>query len=35
VTNGSRIWGEQYQRKASDIATLQDLIASDIPGGCG
>jgi serine/threonine protein kinase/tetratricopeptide (TPR) repeat protein len=30
VSNGSQIWGEQYQRKASDIATLQDDIASDI-----
>src|SRR6267378_4478602 len=30
VTNGSQIWGEQYQRRASDIATLQDDIASDI-----
>jgi eukaryotic-like serine/threonine-protein kinase len=32
VNNGSQIWGEQYQRKASDIATLQDDIASDISG---
>jgi serine/threonine protein kinase len=32
VTNGSQIWGEKYQRKASDIATLQDDIASDISG---
>jgi eukaryotic-like serine/threonine-protein kinase len=32
VTNGSQIWGEQYRRKASDIATLQDDIASDISG---
>jgi eukaryotic-like serine/threonine-protein kinase len=32
VSNGSQIWGEQYQRKASDIATLQDDIASDISG---
>src|ERR1700730_16262816 len=32
VTNGTQIWGEQYQRKASDIATLQDDIASDISG---
>jgi Tfp pilus assembly protein PilF len=32
VSNGSQIWGEQYQRKASDIATLQDDIASDITG---
>jgi eukaryotic-like serine/threonine-protein kinase len=32
VRNGSQIWGEQYQRKASDIATVQDDIASDISG---
>jgi serine/threonine protein kinase/tetratricopeptide (TPR) repeat protein len=32
VSNGSQIWGEQYQRKSSDIATLQDDIASDISG---
>jgi eukaryotic-like serine/threonine-protein kinase len=32
VSNGSQIWGEQYQRKASNIATLQDDIASDISG---
>jgi len=32
VSNGSQIWGEHYQRKASDIATLQDDIASDISG---
>jgi eukaryotic-like serine/threonine-protein kinase len=32
VSNGSQIWGEEYQRKASDIATLQDDIASDISG---
>jgi len=32
VNNGSQIWGEQYQRKASDIATVQDDIASDISG---
>jgi len=32
VSNGSQIWGEQYRRKASDIATLQDDIASDISG---
>jgi TolB-like protein len=30
VSNGSQIWGDQYQRRASDIATLQDEIASDI-----
>src|SRR3977135_1337029 len=32
VSKGTQIWGEQYQRKASDIATLQDDIASDISG---
>jgi TolB-like protein len=32
VSNGSQIWGEHYQRKASDVATLQDDIASDISG---
>jgi serine/threonine protein kinase/TolB-like protein/Tfp pilus assembly protein PilF len=32
VSNGTQIWGEQYQRKAFDIATLQDDIASDISG---
>ena len=32
VSNGSQIWGEQYQRRASDIATVQDDIASDISG---
>jgi serine/threonine protein kinase/tetratricopeptide (TPR) repeat protein len=30
VSNGSQIWGDQYRRKASDIATVQDDIASDI-----
>jgi len=30
VSNGAQIWGEQYRRKASDIATVQDDIASDI-----
>jgi len=30
VNNGSQIWGEQYQRRTSDVATLQDDIASDI-----
>ena len=30
VSNGSQIWGEQYRRKALDIATLQDEIASSI-----
>jgi len=30
VSNGSQIWGEQYRRKASDVATIQDDIASDI-----
>jgi serine/threonine protein kinase/TolB-like protein/Tfp pilus assembly protein PilF len=32
VSNGSQLWGEHYQRKAADIATLQDDIASDISG---
>src|SRR6202163_1989457 len=32
VSNGSQLWGEHYQRKSSDIATLQDDIASDISG---
>jgi len=32
VGNGSQIWGEQYRRKASDLATVQDDIASDISG---
>jgi len=32
VSNGSQIWGEQYRRKASDVATIQDDIASDISG---
>jgi len=32
VNNGSQIWGEQYRRKTSDIATVQDDIASDISG---
>jgi eukaryotic-like serine/threonine-protein kinase len=32
VSNGSQIWGEQYRRKMSDIATVQDDIASDISG---
>jgi len=32
VSNGSQIWGEQYRRKTSDIATVQDDIASDISG---
>jgi TolB-like protein/Tfp pilus assembly protein PilF/predicted Ser/Thr protein kinase len=30
VSNGSQIWGEQYRRKTSDIATVQDDIASDV-----
>jgi eukaryotic-like serine/threonine-protein kinase len=30
VSNGSQIWGEQYRRKSSDVATVQDDIASDI-----
>jgi eukaryotic-like serine/threonine-protein kinase len=32
VSNGAQIWGEQYHRKASEIATVQDDIASDISG---
>jgi len=32
VNNGSQIWGEQYRRKASEIATVEDDIASDISG---
>jgi len=32
VSNGSQIWGEQYQRKSSDIAPFQDDIASAISG---
>ena len=32
VSNGTQIWGEQYRRKASEIATVQDDIASDISG---
>jgi eukaryotic-like serine/threonine-protein kinase len=32
VSNGSQIWGEQYRRKASEIATVQDDIANDISG---
>jgi serine/threonine protein kinase/Tfp pilus assembly protein PilF len=32
VSNGAQIWGEQYRRKASDVATVQDDIASDISG---
>jgi serine/threonine protein kinase/Tfp pilus assembly protein PilF len=32
VSNGSQIWGEQYRRKASEMATVQDDIASDISG---
>jgi len=32
VSNGSQIWGEQYRRKVSAIATVEDDIASDISG---
>jgi len=32
VSNGSQIWGDQYRRKTSDIASVQDDIASDISG---
>ena len=30
VSNGSELWGEQYDRKLSDIATVQQEIARDI-----
>ncbi len=30
VEDGSRIWGEQYHRKPSDIFSLQDELASEI-----
>ncbi|HXF40988.1 MAG TPA: winged helix-turn-helix domain-containing protein, partial [Blastocatellia bacterium] len=30
VEDGSRIWGEQYHRKSSDIFSLQDELASEI-----
>ena len=30
VTDGSHLWGEQYNRKLSDILTVQDEIASEI-----
>ena len=30
VADGSQIWGEQYNRRASDIFTLQEEIARDI-----
>ncbi len=30
VNNGLQIWGEQYRRKISDIATVEDDIASDV-----
>jgi TolB-like protein/Tfp pilus assembly protein PilF len=29
-SDGSQIWGEQYRRKVSEMATIQDDIASDI-----
>ena len=32
VSNGAQIWGEQYRRKTSEIATVQDDIANDISG---
>ena len=32
VTNGAQIWGEQYHRKISEIARVQDDIANDISG---
>jgi serine/threonine protein kinase len=30
VTDGSHLWGEQYNRKLSDILTVQDEIATEI-----
>jgi eukaryotic-like serine/threonine-protein kinase len=30
VSNGSQMWGDLYRRRASDISTVQDDIASDI-----
>ena len=30
VEDGSRMWGEQYRRKSSDIFSLQDELASEI-----
>jgi eukaryotic-like serine/threonine-protein kinase len=30
VSNGSQIWGQQYDRKMSDIAAIQEEIAKDI-----
>ena len=30
VSNGSQMWGEQYDRKMSDIAAVQEEIAEDI-----
>ena len=30
VVNGNQIWGEQYTRKLSDLATLQSEIARDV-----
>jgi serine/threonine protein kinase/Tfp pilus assembly protein PilF len=32
VLDNTEIWGEQYERKASDIISLQQQIASDISG---
>jgi TolB-like protein len=32
VSNGAQIWGEQYRRKAAELATVQDDIATDISG---
>ncbi len=32
ANHAAALWGEQYRRKASDVATIQDDIASDISG---
>ena len=32
VQDNTEIWGEQYERKASDIIALQQQIAGDIAG---
>lgn len=32
VNNGAQIWGDQYHRKISEIATVQEHIANDISG---
>jgi TolB-like protein len=35
VSNGSQIWGEQYQRKASDIALCKTTLPPTFPASCG